>query len=62
MTSFQAPIGAVLLAAGEASRFGTAKQLLVIDGEPMARRMALAALAAGLSPVIVVTGAHHDHV
>ena len=62
MTSFQAPIGAVLLAAGEASRFGTAKQLLVIDGEPMARRMALAALAAGLSPVIVVTGAHHDQV
>jgi len=62
MTFIQTPIGAVLLAAGEASRFGTAKQVLAIDGEPMVRRMTLAALAASLSPVIVVTGAHHEQV
>lgn len=54
-------IGIVLLAAGEASRYGSAKQLLDIDGEPMARRMARAALA--VSPhVAVVTGAHRDAV
>lgn len=62
MTSSRAPVGAVLLAAGAASRFGSPKQVLVIEGEAMVRRMAKAALAAGLSPVIVVTGAHHDRV
>lgn len=53
---------AVLLAAGNASRFGTAKQSLLIDGVPMVRRAAMAALDAGLSPVIVVIGAHGDAV
>lgn len=54
-------IGVVLLAAGEASRYGAAKQLLVVDGEPMARRMARAALA--VSPwVTVVIGAHGEAV
>ncbi|WP_201313436.1 nucleotidyltransferase family protein [Dyella sp. EPa41] len=62
MMSSRASVGAVLLAAGAASRFGSPKQLLVIDGEPMVRRAARAALAAGLSPVIVVTGAHHGAV
>lgn len=54
-------IGVVLLAAGEAARYGTAKQLLVIDGEPMVRRMARAAL--DVSPwVTVVLGAHAEEV
>lgn len=54
-------IGIVLLAAGEASRYGAPKQLLVIDGEPMARRMARAAL--DVSPwVTVVAGAHGEAV
>lgn len=60
MTHADARIGAVLLAAGSASRFGTPKQVLDIDGMPMVRRMAIAALSAGLSPVTVVTGAHGD--
>jgi molybdenum cofactor cytidylyltransferase len=62
MTPSDARIGAVLLAAGSASRFGTPKQLLAIDGVPMVRRIAIAALAAGLSPVMVVTGAHGEEV
>ncbi|MBV8157521.1 MAG: nucleotidyltransferase family protein [Dyella sp.] len=60
MTHADARIGAVLLAAGSASRFGAPKQVLAIDGVPMVRRAAIAALNAGLSPVVVVTGAHGD--
>lgn len=47
---------ALLLAAGNASRFGSAKQLALLDGLPLVRRAALAALDAGL-PLTVVTGA-----
>ena len=53
-------IAAVLLAAGNASRFGAAKQTLAIEGIPMVRRAAMTALDAGLSPVVVVIGAHAD--
>lgn len=62
MNSDRQRIAAVLLAAGSASRFGAAKQTLSIEGIPMVRRAAIAALDAGLSPVIVVTGAHADAV
>lgn len=62
MKSSGATVGAVLLAAGDASRFGAPKQLLMLDGEPMVRRMAMTAVAAGLSPVMVVTGAYHEQV
>ncbi|SFS14058.1 molybdenum cofactor cytidylyltransferase [Dyella sp. OK004] len=55
-------IGAVVLAAGNASRFGAAKQTLPIKGMPMVRLVAMAALEAGLSPVVVVTGAYGDAV
>lgn len=54
--------GAVLLAAGNASRFGSAKQVLSIDGRPMVRHAAMTALAAGLAPVVVVVGAHAQQV
>ncbi|HSW14754.1 MAG TPA: nucleotidyltransferase family protein [Solimonas sp.] len=47
----------LLLAAGEASRYGSAKQALSIDGVPMVRRAAQAALATG-AELTVVTGAH----
>lgn len=53
---------AVILAAGEASRYGSAKQLLAIDGVPMVRRIASNALAAGLSPVIVVVGSRAEQI
>ncbi|GLQ93714.1 nucleotidyltransferase family protein [Dyella acidisoli] len=51
----------LLLAAGEGSRFGGAKQLADIDGEPMVRRVARMLLEADI-PVIVVTGAYADDV
>ncbi len=50
--------GAVVLAAGAASRMGRPKQTLLFDGEPLVARAVRAACAAGCSPVIVVLGAH----
>lgn len=54
-------VGIVVLAAGEARRFGAAKLALPIDGTPLVRRAVLAALGAGV-PVVVVTGAHRGPV
>ena len=54
-------IGIVLLAAGKAGRFGSAKQLLSIAGVPMVRHCALAAVDTG-ARVSVVTGAYRDQV
>jgi len=51
----------VLLAAGEGRRYGCIKQLAEIEGQPMVRRVARAALEHGV-PVIVVTGAHAEQV
>ena len=51
-------IGAIVLAAGASSRMGTPKQALELDGRSLLRRAALAALEAGLRPVVVVTGAN----
>jgi molybdenum cofactor cytidylyltransferase len=51
------PVAGILLAAGGASRLGRPKQLLAWKDEPFVRRVARTALDAGLSPVIVVTGA-----
>jgi molybdenum cofactor cytidylyltransferase len=62
MTSPRASTGAVILAAGSASRYGALKQVIAIDGEPMVRRTARGALAAGLHPVVVVVGAQGDRV
>ena len=46
----------LILAAGAASRFGAAKQLLPVDGVPMVRKVTLTALECGAG-VIVVIGA-----
>lgn len=54
-------IGIVVLAAGEAKRFGSAKLIVPIDGVPLVRRAALAALTA-CEQVVVVTGAHREPV
>jgi molybdenum cofactor cytidylyltransferase len=48
----------IILAAGEAQRFGQAKQLLDYRGRPFVQVVARQALDAGLDPVIVVTGAY----
>jgi len=62
MTALRIRTGAVILAAGSASRYGALKQVIAIDGEPMVRRMARNALAARLHPVVVVVGSQRDRV
>jgi len=62
MTPPRVSTGAVILAAGSASRYGALKQVIAIDGEPMVRRIARSALAAGLHPVVVVVGAQGERV
>jgi molybdenum cofactor cytidylyltransferase len=54
----QALHAVVVLAAGSASRMGSPKQLLQIDGRPMIRHAARTALASGAGHVIVVVGAY----
>lgn len=56
------PIAGIILAAGESVRFGKTKQLLDWKGKPFVRAVAMTALEAGLSPVIVVTGANAEKV
>ncbi len=56
------PVAGVVLAAGESSRYGQPKQLLDWKGEPFVHAVAKRALEAGLSPVIVVTGANAEQV
>lgn len=50
--------GLVLLAAGGSTRMGRPKQLLPVRGRPLIRFMAEAVLAAPVSPVVIVLGAH----
>ena len=54
------PTAGIILAAGGASRFGSPKQLLDWHGKPFVRQVAETALSAGLSPVVVVTGAYAE--
>ena len=54
-------IGAILLAAGRASRMGAAKPALPFRGRPMLQWGVEAARAAGL-PLLLVTGAHRAEV
>ena len=56
------PVAAVILAAGASRRMGPGKNkmLLELEGEPLVRRAVGRALAAGLSPVVVVLGHEAD--
>jgi molybdenum cofactor cytidylyltransferase len=49
-------IAAVVLAAGLSRRMGQAKLLLPVDGRPIVRHAVEGVRAAGLDPVLVVTG------
>jgi molybdenum cofactor cytidylyltransferase len=56
-------VASLVLAAGRGIRFGPAPKLLApLDGVPLVRHAALAALAARPRPVIAVLGAHADAV
>jgi len=55
-------IAGIILAAGGSERLGCPKQLLPWEGKPFVWQVASSALSADLSPVIVVTGAHHQAV
>ena len=57
-TAPRAPrIAAIILAAGQSTRMGTINKLTIeIDGKPMVRHAAEAALASAARPVIAVTG------
>lgn len=56
------PVAGIILAAGEAKRFGQLKQILVYRGQPLVQIVTRTALLAGLSPVVVVTGAEAEAV
>jgi molybdenum cofactor cytidylyltransferase len=55
-------IGAIVLAAGEASRFGSSKQLALLDGRPMLEHSLRAITAAPVGRVILVLGAGAEEV
>jgi molybdenum cofactor cytidylyltransferase len=51
---------AIVLAAGEASRFGSQKLLSLLRGRPLIQHVVDAACASSLEPVVVVLGADAD--
>ncbi len=55
-------VAAVILAAGASTRFGTSKQLLDWQGQPLITHIADIAWRAGLSPILVVLGAEADQI
>jgi molybdenum cofactor cytidylyltransferase len=55
-------IAGVVLAAGAGERFGGPKQIAVWDGQPLIYHAVRAGQEGGLSPIVVVLGAHHDAV
>lgn len=57
-----ASVPAIILAAGASKRLGQPKQLLVHKGETLVERAIRIASESGAAPVIVVVGAHYEHV
>ncbi|MGE5073937.1 MAG: selenium cofactor biosynthesis protein YqeC [Anaerolineae bacterium] len=55
-------VAGIVLAAGGSTRLGRPKQLLDWHGEPFVRAVARTALAAGLDPVVIVTGSGAEDV
>ncbi len=55
-------VAGIVLAAGGSARLGRPKPLLDWHGQPFVRAVASTAQAAGLDPVVVVTGAHAESV
>lgn len=56
-------VAALILAAGRGTRFGASpKMLAMLDGKPLLRHVAEAALASSARPVLVVTGHRADEI
>jgi len=55
-------VGAIVLAAGRAQRYGALKQTVTLDGTPLVCRAVDAALGAGLEPVVLVVGHESERV
>ncbi len=55
-----APVAAIVLAAGASRRLGQPKQLLMLGGETLLARVIRLANEAGAAPVYVVLGAHRE--
>lgn len=53
-------IGAILLAAGESSRLGTPKQLLLYKGQTLLQHVLKTAIDSNADPVVIVLGAHAE--
>lgn len=53
-------VGAVILAAGEAKRFGSQKLLAPLDGQPLLQHVIDAAQRAAIDPIVLVLGADAD--
>ncbi|GIV66415.1 MAG: selenium cofactor biosynthesis protein YqeC [Chloroflexota bacterium] len=53
-------VAGIVLAAGGSRRFGSPKQLLYWQGKPFIWHVVQKGLRAGLSPLVVVTGAYHE--
>ena len=47
-------VGAIVLAAGASRRYGSPKQLVVVDGRTLLEHALASALAAGLAPIVAV--------
>jgi molybdenum cofactor cytidylyltransferase len=58
----RARLAAVVFAAGDSSRLGRPKQLVLHEGVPLVVRAARTALATGADPVVVVLGANAEGV
>ena len=56
------PTAGIILAAGASTRMHQPKPLLLWRGEPFIRHVIRTALGAGLSPVVIVSGAHTPEV
>jgi len=54
--------GIIILAAGNSSRLGRPKQLLLYQGKTLLSHVIDEAQAATLAPVVVITGAHHKEI
>lgn len=55
-------VAGIILAAGEARRFGGSKATLMWHGKPFIKHIIDTASFAGLNPIIVVLGAHKDKI